>query len=221
MAGVRPRERRYLLVSLILAFVGGFADAGSYILVGSFTGHITGNSILLAVHVVNLQWRPALGCLAAVIAFLAGTAGGVSWPQPPGRSACRRLAPVLALETALIVLGISASLLPATAQNDVFLVSLCLALGLQNGALGKIDSVPFHTTFITGLSTTLVAALAAGKPGAKRRLLPLIIGCFILGAFVGALAATRVGIAGFALVLALLASAWFLATTAPTKDELS
>ena len=209
------------MVSLILAFVGGFADAGSYILVGSFTGHITGNSVLLAVHVVNSQWYPALSCLAAVIAFLAGTAGGVSWPHPPDRSACGRLAPLLVTEIALIALGMVASLLSATAHNSFFLVSLGLALGLQNGALGKIDSVPFHTTFITGLSTTLVTSLAAGKPGPQRRLLPMIIGSFILGAFIGAWAAHRIGISAFGLLLALLASAWFLAITAPARNELS
>ena len=212
-------DRRYLLVSVILAFVGGFADAGSFVLVSSFTGHITGNSILLAIHLVNSQWLQALSCLVAVIAFLAGTLGGVIWPRPSGRSACRRLAPVLALEIALIALGMIISVLPATGRNDVFLVSLCLALGLQNGALGKIDSVAFHTTFITGLSTTLVAALATGKPGPKGRLLPLIIGCFIVGALVGAWATTRLGIAGFSLVLTLLALTWLLSMTTPSKNE--
>ena len=219
MAHGGTEDRRYLVVSLILAFVGGFADAGSYILVGSFTGHITGNSILLAIHVVNSQWFQALSCLTAVIAFLAGTAGGVSWPHPPDQSACRRLAPVLALEIALIALGMIIPVLPATGRRDVFLASLCLALGLQNGAVGKIDSVAFHTTFITGLSTTLVGALAIGKPGPNRRLLPQIIGCFVVGAFLGAWAATRVGIASFIFVLTLLALTWLLAITAPSKDE--
>ncbi len=218
MAEADPGGWRYLLVSLTLAFVGGFADAGSYILAGSFTGHVTGNSILLMVHMVNSQWLQALSCLISVIAFLAGTAGGLNWPHPSGRSACRRLAPVLALEFALIALGTIIPALPATGRNDIFLASLCLALGLQNGALGKIGSVAFHTTFITGMSTTLAGALATGKPGPKRRLLPLIIGCFVAGALVGAWAATRVGIAGFVLVLALLALTWLLSMTILSKD---
>lgn len=221
MAEAGSGRRRYLLVSLILAFVGGFADTGSYIVVGSFTGHITGNAILLAVHVVNSQWLQALSCLIAVIAFLAGTVGGLSWPHPPGRSACRRLAPLLALEVALIALGTIVPMLPATGRNDIFLASLCLALGLQNGALGKIDSVEFHTTFITGLSTTLVGALATGKPGPERRLLPPFIGCFIVGALMGAWATTRVGTTAFVLVLTLIALSWLLSITSPSKDEAS
>ena len=215
MAQAIAEDRRYLLVSLTLAFVGGFADAGSFVLVNSFTGHITGNSILLAIHLVNSQWLQALSCLVAVIAFLAGTAGGVMWPHPPGRSTCRRLAPVLLLEIVLIALGMIVPVLPSTGRKDMFLVSFCLALGLQNGTIGKIDSVAFHTTFITGLSTTLVGALATGKPGPKGRLLPPIIGCFIVGALVGAWATTRFGIAGFILVLTLLALTWLLAMTAP------
>ena len=219
MAQADAEDWRYLVVSLILAFVGGFADAGSFVLVSSFTGHITGNSILLVIHLVDAQWLQALSCLVAVIAFLAGTAGGVSWPHPPGRSACRRLAPVLALEIALIVLGTIICVLPAMGRNDVFLACLCLALGLQNGALGKIDSVAYHTTFITGLSTTLVEAFATGKPGPKGRLLPPIIGGFIVGALVGAWATTRLGITGFFLVLTLLALIWLLSMTTPSKDE--
>lgn len=214
MTEADPGERRYFIVTLLLTFVGGFADAGSYVLVRSFTGHLTGNSVLFAVHLVNAQWTQATSCLIAVVAFLAGTAGGVSWPHRQGRSACRRLAPVLAVEFALVALAVMALGLPATLQKDAFLTGVCLALGLQNGALGKIDSVAFHTTFITGLSTTLVGALASGKPSPKRRLLPPIIGCFIAGALVGALAVTRFGIGGFGVILVVLACNWLLAATA-------
>ena len=203
-------HRCYLLISLILAFVGGFADAGSFVLVSSFTGHITGNSILLAIHLVKSEWHQALSCLVAVIAFLVGTAGGVMWPRSLGRPASRRLAPVLLGEIALIAFGMIVPALAPTGRTDVFLASLCLALGLQNGAVGKIDSVGFHTTFITGLSTTLVEALSTGKPGPIKRLLPPIIGWFILGALVGAWATTRFGIAGFVLVLTLLCFTWLL-----------
>ena len=207
-------EWRYFLVTLLLTFVGGFADAGSYVLVRSFTGHLTGNSVLFAVHLVNAQWLQATSCLIAVAAFLAGTAGGVSWPHRPGRSACRRLAPVLALEVALVALGVMALSLTSAVQKDVFLTGMCLALGLQNGALGKIESVAFHTTFITGLSTSLVGALAAGKPSPKKRLLPPIILCFIAGALVGAWAVAYFDIVGFALMPGVLACAWLLAITA-------
>ena len=65
--------------------------------------------------------------------------------------------------------------------------------------------------------------VAQAGPGQQRYLLVSLIlafiGCFIVGAFLGAWAATRVGIAGFVLILTLLAVAWLLAMTAPSKDE--
>ncbi|MFV4845109.1 DUF1275 family protein [Edwardsiella tarda] len=32
-------------VLLLLTLVGGFADAGAFVLLGTFTGHITGNAV--------------------------------------------------------------------------------------------------------------------------------------------------------------------------------
>ena len=45
-------------ISIGLAFIGGYADASSYLLAGALTGHLTGNCVLAAV--------------LAVIVFLAG-----------------------------------------------------------------------------------------------------------------------------------------------------
>ena len=48
-------KNRETWISLGLAFVGGYADASSYLLAQTFTGHITGNSILAAVSLVNRE----------------------------------------------------------------------------------------------------------------------------------------------------------------------
>ena len=206
-------NKHYVAASLLLSLVGGFTDAGSYVLVGSFTGHLTGNTVLAAVHLVDRDWQPALSCVIAAVAFIAGTAGGARWPDTPGRSAGRRLAGPVAVEIALIGIGLLVLMTFGPAGKRVVLASLCLALGLQNGALGRIKSVAFHTTFITGLSTTLIASLVAGKPGAKRLVLPPVIGCFVAGALCGAAAVSAAGAPGLAIVLLPLAAAWLLAVT--------
>jgi uncharacterized membrane protein YoaK (UPF0700 family) len=36
-------------ISIGLAFIGGYADASSYLLARAFTGHLTGNFVLAAV----------------------------------------------------------------------------------------------------------------------------------------------------------------------------
>lgn len=203
-------DRCYWLASLMLSVVGGFADAGSFVLAHSFTGHITGNSILLAIALAGGRWGEVAIYLVAIAAFLAGTATGAGWPAAPRHSARRRLAGPILAETLLIASGLACSELPAPGGRIALLACLCLALGVQNGALGKIASVPFHTTFITGLSTSLVTSLMAGKPDAKRRVLPPIIACFLVGAFLGALTVSHFGAAGFAGVLVPLVATWRL-----------
>ncbi len=199
----------------MLSGAGGFADAGSYVRIHSFTGHITGNAILAAVYLVDANWRGMVACLVATAAFLAGTAWGTRWRHVPDRSACGRLVGPVAVEIALVVTGVAYAMLALPGGRTPFLACLCLALGLQNGVLGKVESVPSHTTFITGLSTTLIGALVSGKHDPKRQVLPQILGCFLAGAMAGALLVSEFGDLGFAAILGLFATAWLLAVTEP------
>jgi len=66
------RLRRKTWIFLGLAFVGGYADAASYTLTGTFTAHITGNCVLAAFSLVNRDWLLTISRLLAVSAFLRG-----------------------------------------------------------------------------------------------------------------------------------------------------
>src|SRR5271165_2853020 len=59
-------------ISIGLAFIGGYADASSYLLVRTFTGHLTGNCVLAAVSAASKDWYLTLDRLLAVIVFLGG-----------------------------------------------------------------------------------------------------------------------------------------------------
>src|SRR3984885_11527146 len=59
-------------ISAGLAFVGGYADASSYLLARTFTGHLTGNCVLAAVSVASKDWYLTLDRLLAVMVFLGG-----------------------------------------------------------------------------------------------------------------------------------------------------
>jgi uncharacterized membrane protein YoaK (UPF0700 family) len=59
-------------ISIGLAFVGGYADASSYLLARTFTGHLTGNCVLAAVSAASKDWYLTLDRLLAVIVFLGG-----------------------------------------------------------------------------------------------------------------------------------------------------
>ena len=212
----RLADPRSLTVGLMLSLAGGYADAGSYLLSGSFTGHVTGNSILMAIAIAQGNGVQALSCALAVLGFLAGTAIGSVWPRVAGGGSCRRLAAPLAAEIVLIATGLYVIVARLPASHAAFLICVCLALGVQNGVLSRLGSVSVHTTFITGMFTSLVSA--AGGPGPKRRLLPAIIGCFLCGASCGAFIVSRAGGAGLTGVLVLLAMAWLVCITAPRPD---
>jgi uncharacterized membrane protein YoaK (UPF0700 family) len=55
--------------SIGLAFIGGYADASSFLTAGTFTGHLTGNCVLAAVSLSTQEWYVALDRLLAVVAF--------------------------------------------------------------------------------------------------------------------------------------------------------
>ncbi len=157
-------ERHFFYLCLTLSIAGGFADAGSFVLVGSFTGHVTGNFLLFAIAVVGHQWPQALACVLAVSCFLVGTACGALWPHMPATSPGRRLVLPLILEMALIVVGVlAATMLPIRPGEGLFICCIGFELGIRNGIMRKFGSVPMHTTFITGMSTSFIVALAAGK----------------------------------------------------------
>jgi uncharacterized membrane protein YoaK (UPF0700 family) len=59
-------------ISVGLAFIGGYADAASFLLAHTFTGHLTGNCILAAVSAAGEEWYLAVDRLLAVTVFLVG-----------------------------------------------------------------------------------------------------------------------------------------------------
>ena len=142
-------------ISIGLAFVGGYADASSYLLARTFTGHLTGNCILAAVSVAGRDWYVALDRLLAVILFLAGILLSLTINRfAPARLRQSPLTFAMLLE---VLLFLSAGLLLMNgATPEWFIVCMCLALGIQNGALNKTNGISVHSTYMTGMVTTLM-----------------------------------------------------------------
>ena len=56
-----------------------------------------------------------------------------------------------------VLLFLSASLILSNkAARELFIVCMCLALGIQNGALHKTNGISVHSTYMTGMVTTLM-----------------------------------------------------------------
>src|ERR1700686_267537 len=142
-------------ISIGLAFVGGYADASSYLLARTFTGHLTGNCVLAAVSAASKDWYLTLDRLLAVIVFLGGILFSLRLNRfAPTRLRQSSLAIAMFIE---VLLFLSASLFLSNRANEqLFIACMCLALGIQNGALHKTNGISVHSTYMTGMVTTLM-----------------------------------------------------------------
>jgi uncharacterized membrane protein YoaK (UPF0700 family) len=149
------------LLSFGLAFVGGYGDAASFVLTKTFTGHVTGNLVLGVIAIAAQDWRAALGHVSAIVTFLIGIFVSVlmvhalkawsSWPLLPA---------IIGMEVILIVLA-SFALSSGVAHGvGIFVIFVSLALGLQNGAFRRAGGISVHTTYLTGMITSLISTEA-------------------------------------------------------------
>jgi uncharacterized membrane protein YoaK (UPF0700 family) len=213
---IRPPD---LWLSFGLAFVGGYCDAAGFVLARAFTGHVTGNLVLAAIAVAAHDWRTLLGRLSAVFAFLIGSLLGVLIERPlKARPSWPLLRTIMGLEVILIVAASLALTSNAAHGAEIFLVLVSLALGLQNGAFCRAGGISVHTTYLTGMITSLISTEAeeydsdAGPPPVRGRypkndLLFGIAITFVLGAWVGAALTLHfkgIGMVGAALLLIIL-----------------
>ena len=92
-----------LWLSLGLALVGGYADAASFLLAQTFTGHITGNFVLMAISLASHEWPTFFRRGLAIAFFLMGIILSVALEQWLEKKPSRIILPVVPLvEIALI-----------------------------------------------------------------------------------------------------------------------
>jgi uncharacterized membrane protein YoaK (UPF0700 family) len=207
-------------ISIGLAFVGGYADASSYLLARTFTGHLTGNCVLAAVSAASGEWYLTLDRLLAVVVFLCGIlCSSILNRFAPDR--LRRSLLAIAMFTELLLFLSAALFLSHGANKELFIVCMCLALGIQNGALHKTNGVSVHSTYMTGMVTMLMQKSfdhLSTKENPRddptrssarltiQVLAPMWIS-FILGALIGAVMVLRfhwIGLLGMSFLLILL-----------------
>lgn len=141
--------------SLGLAFIGGYADASSFLTAGTFTGHLTGNCVLAAVSLSTQEWYVALDRLLAIVAFLAGILSSLTLSRLLPVCLRRYSLPVTML-IELVLVGAAFLFLWNHANKELFILCMCLALGIQNDALRNTNRVSVHSTYMTGMVTTLM-----------------------------------------------------------------
>lgn len=144
-----------------LAFVGGYGDASGLILAQTFTGHVTGNLVLVAVAIVTRNWQGTVRDLSAITTFLFGIFLSV-WVSRSlhARPSWIVLPVVMGIEVLLIGGASWAIFLKGGFGREIFIICFSLALGLQNGAFRSTGGISVHTTYLTGTVTRLITAEA-------------------------------------------------------------
>ena len=195
-------------LSFGLAFVGGYGDAASFVLAKTFTGHVTGNLVLAAIAIAAHQWRATLWHLLAIFTFLIGILVSVLIMRPRKAWSSWPLLPtVMGMEVILIVAASLALSSHVAHGIEIFVIFVSLALGLQNGAFRRAGGISVHTTYLTGMITSLISAdgdqyatevlsPAVTAPDPRIELLSGIWIAFVVGAGMGAAMVLHFGALG-------------------------
>jgi uncharacterized membrane protein YoaK (UPF0700 family) len=188
-ADTRPPEA---WLYFALAFVGGYGDAAGVVLAKTFTGHVTGSLVLAAIATAAHKWSALVAHLSAVLFFLVGVLSCVLIERALAtRQYFNSLPIVLSIEVILTIAAYLAFASRAAARVEVFVVCMSLALGMQNGAFQRTGGISVHTTYLTGMITSLMTSEATkpqlmGARDPKRTLLYGIWLAFFVGGAIGA-----------------------------------
>jgi uncharacterized membrane protein YoaK (UPF0700 family) len=220
--GPSRSPRKNAVLAGYLACTAGFVNSGGYVLIGSFTSHVTGSVGRLANDLATGDFASALSALFLVATFFAG-AFVASLIVEASDSSHRQTAygQALLLEggllaTFIFVAGLSQATHPRI--RDAEAAFLCAAMGAQNSLVTSLSGSVIRTTHLTGVMTDfgievarwyrwhraklhqLPRLLPSRRPPERPRLSKIVIPLIIIGAF----------IAGAALgaILTLRASRW-------------
>lgn len=203
----------------MLSFSGGCINAGGFLATGRFVSHVTGFATLFGVDITSHQVEAAFGILSVPVFFLLGAfAAGLLIDHPIHHGKKPHFDWVMGLSALCLFLAAGGGELlqfglfgeTGLKQNYLLMVLLCLASGLQNGAITSSSGRSVRTTHLTGLTTDLglglarVLAFDAKKGNFKKEVRANYlrfgsIMSFVVGSAIGAWIFLRFGYRGFIL----------------------
>ncbi|WP_017415223.1 YoaK family protein [Clostridium tunisiense] len=200
-----------LRLGILLAIVGGFLDAYTYVGRGGiFANAQTGNIVLVSIEISKGQWIQALLHMPPILAFIAGVVVAETIKKSPPRFFIRdSVRTILLLEiVVLFIIGF----VPNTVPNSFVTVTISFVASVQVATFRKLHAYPYSTTMSTGnlyfaSQAAYVAVVNKDKKSALKALEYFtIIFSFIVGAFLGGLTTSYMGVKaiwGAAIVLVL------------------
>lgn len=179
-----------LLMGMILALVGGFLDAYTYVTRdGVFATAQTGNTVLFAVRAASPEFNGAIQNVPPFIAFVAGVLVAAHMKDRLDKH--RRA--VLAVECIILFI---VGFLPASFPNMIVTMTIAFVSSLQIATFNKLENWSYNSTITTGnLRTAAQAsygAFAHHNPEDMRKFrgFTFIILSFISGALIGTFSST-------------------------------
>ena len=186
MTAIRTRPET-LLQGVLLATVGGFLDAFTYVGYRVFANVQTGNVVLFGVDAASGRWHQAFLRLAPVAAFLIG----VLIVERLGR--LRRLRRPLRIALAIEIVGVAVvATLPDQSPELVITVIISLVAAIQFAMFRTLVDTAYTSLATSGNMRSMVVALhrrfidrdRSAGPQAVR--FSAVVGGFVAGAVVGA-----------------------------------
>lgn len=208
----RSKRTNYQLGAL-LAFVAGAINAGGFLAINRYTSHMSGIISAIGDDLALGNIIPVIAGLVLLISFIGGaatTALLVNWGKR--RQIRSQYALPLLLEVCvLLIFGLLGSNLSTYIQLKIPAIAfvLCYVMGLQNAIVTKMSNAEIRTTHMTGVITDM--GLEIGRMfywnrstvanqyhfvqvnKQKLKLHALILGMFMTGALIGAIAFKRIG----------------------------
>jgi uncharacterized membrane protein YoaK (UPF0700 family) len=208
-----PGDRHGPLVPMMVAltFLTGVVDAASYLKLGHvFVANMTGNVVFLGFALAGAGGLSVAASLVALGSFLAGAlAGGWIGGRTPDHRG-RVLASASAAQAALIAVSLIVALAASEPLDEGtrygLLVSLALAMGIQNASAQRLAIPELTTTVLTKTLTGLASeSRLVGGAGSQAGRRLVSVAAMLLGALAGAVLALDVAVAaalGVALAIA-------------------
>lgn len=151
------RENRRL--AGYLALIGGFVNSAGFMLIGSFTSHVTGNVGRLANDLAVRDFHAAVFAATMIVAFFGGAfAASMAIESDVFRKMPYAYAFILACEGSMLLVFMLLSRL-TTAEHprllDAEAAILCVTMGMQNSLVTRLSGAVVRTTHLTGVFTDL------------------------------------------------------------------
>lgn len=189
IASASLRRDETVPTALLLAFVGGYLDAYTWIIHGVMANAQTANLVLLWVYASTGNWDEALHFVPPIIAFAAGIvlAAWLRGVVGPRTNAISALLEILLL----VAIGILHNRLPGLAGT----LGISFAAAMQTAVFTRVEGVAYSSVMITGnmrqaIEGAFAALSGAGPRGPLRRsgIFAALCLTFGLGAAIGAFA---------------------------------